>query len=78
MIAVWKWCRRQGKKIVITTDMYLSRNVIQSILVKIGVDYDFLFISGEENVTKRTGKLFPMCLKTKNRLPSNCSYRRRF
>lgn len=63
MIAVWKWCRRQGKKIVITTDMYLSRNVIQSILVKIGVDYDFLFISGEENVTKRTGKLFSNVLK---------------
>lgn len=43
--------------------MYLSRNVIQSILVKIGVDYDFLFISGEENVTKRTGKLFSNVLK---------------
>lgn len=56
-------CKAQGKTIVITTDMYLPREVFEKILDKIGVAYDYLFISGEEGVTKRSGKLFPVVLK---------------
>ena len=70
MIAVWKWCRDNGKKIVITTDMYLSRKVLNAILSKIGVDYDYLYISGEEGVTKRTSELFAVVLKKMNIKPT--------
>lgn len=31
MIEVWKWCRDNGKKIVIITDMYLPRRVLDTI-----------------------------------------------
>ena len=34
MIEVWKWCRDNGKKIVIITDMYLPRRVLDTILAK--------------------------------------------
>ena len=62
MIDVLKKCKAQGKRIVIITDMYLPRSVINSILMKIGVEYDYLFISGEEGVTKRSGMLFQVVL----------------
>lgn len=70
MIDILRWCRQQGKMIVITTDMYLSRNTIQAILSKLDIDYDYLFVSGEEGVTKRTGKLFSAVLRKLNIQPS--------
>ena len=62
MISFLNECRAMGKRIVITTDMYLPRNVFERILEKIDVKYDYLFISGEEGVTKRSGELFPVVL----------------
>lgn len=70
MIEVWKWCRDNGKKIVIITDMYLPRRVLNAILAKIGVDYDCLYISGEEGVTKRTSELFAVVLRKLNIKPT--------
>ena len=70
MIEVWKWCRDNGKKIVIITDMYLPRRVLNTILAKIGVDYDYLYISGEEGVTKRTSELFAVVLRKLNIKPT--------
>lgn len=63
MIEVLHWCKMHRKKIVIITDMYLSRDILNRILTKIGVTYDYLFISGEEGCTKRTGNLFKIALK---------------
>lgn len=63
MIDVLNECRSQGKRIVITTDMYLPRDVIDKILRKLEVEYDYLFISGEEGITKRSGELFPIVLQ---------------
>lgn len=63
MIEVLNWCKAHQKKIIIITDMYLSRSVIDKILKKIGVGYDYLFISGEEGYTKRSGILFDIVLK---------------
>ena len=63
MIDILLWCKAQKKKVIITTDMYLSRSVLNKVLKKIGVDYDFLFISGEEGHTKRSGILFDIILK---------------
>ena len=62
MIDILNKCWEFGKKIIITTDMYLPRIVFERILNKIGVHYDYLFISSEEGETKRTGKLFPIVL----------------
>lgn len=58
MMEVVDYCRKEGKKIVITTDMYLSSKVISGILNKIGVKYDYLFVSGEVGKTKKSGTLF--------------------
>ena len=55
-------CRAKGKKIVITTDMYLSRFYFLTVFQKLGIFFDYLFISGEEGVTKRTGQLFQVVL----------------
>lgn len=66
MLSVLNKCLADGKKIVITTDMYLDRLTIQRILKKVGVSYHYLYISGEVGVTKRSGKLFEHVLKDLN------------
>lgn len=63
MINIVQWCKTHGKRIIITTDMYLPRYIIESMLKKIGVDYDRLFISSEEGATKNEGSLFKIILK---------------
>lgn len=70
MIEVLHWCKMHRKKIVVITDMYLSRDVLNRILTKIGVTYDYLFISSEEGCTKRTGNLFNIVLKKMSISPS--------
>lgn len=61
MIELYRECIAAGKSVVIVTDMYLDRSVLESILKKIGIESVFrLFISAEEGVTKKSGKLFPV------------------
>lgn len=62
MIDLLNECRTKGKKIVITSDMYLPRIYFLTVFKKLGISFDYLFISGEEGVTKRTGKLFQVVL----------------
>lgn len=53
-----------GKKVVITSDMYLEKDLVEQILKNNGyVDYDKLFLSSEERLLKVTGKLFEKMLK---------------
>lgn len=66
MISVLKECRKRGKKIVITSDMYLTSDVFAEIFNKIGITYDYLFISGEVKKTKRQGNLFAYLLNKLN------------
>ncbi len=66
MISVLKECRKRGKKIVITSDMYLTSDVFDEIFNKIGITYDYLFISGEVKKTKRQGNLFAYLLNKLN------------
>lgn len=51
-----------GKRVLITTDMYLDKDTIEKILNKIGVKNYTLFLSSEVGVTKVSGKLFPHIL----------------
>ncbi len=70
MIDLLNDCRLKGKKIVITTDMYLPRDYFLTVFKKFGISFDYLFISGEEGVTKRSGKLFQVVLDKLQILPS--------
>ena len=66
MISVLKTCRERGQKIVITSDMYLTSDVFDDIFNKLGIAYDYLFISGEVKSTKREGSIFPYLLSQLN------------
>lgn len=51
--------KEMGKTVVLTTDMYLPRGVIEELLARCGVSgYDELFLSCERGVGKRSGDLF--------------------
>ena len=58
MEAVYNYCIAQHKIILIVTDIYLSRSLIEQILHKLNIKYNFLFISSEERKTKNSGGLF--------------------
>ena len=56
---IWEQCLRDGRKVIITTDMYLPRSVLVKILEACGYNgYSKLYISSEWNARKRTGCLF--------------------
>lgn len=55
-------CVRLEKKLIITTDMYLSRSCIEKILEKIKIPYDKLYISSEIGLSKSSGNLFDYIL----------------
>lgn len=53
-----------GKRVVITSDMYLPERVIKEILKKCGMEhYDKLYLSSACGVTKASGKLFDVLLE---------------
>jgi len=59
-----------GKKIFITSDMYLPKSVIEEILLKNGyTKYTELFLSSEQNKTKHCGDLYEHFLKKYNITP---------
>ena len=56
---LFEMAKSLGKKIIIVSDMYLPRNVIEKILSNCGYEnYTRLYLSSEEDVTKATGNLF--------------------
>lgn len=56
--------REAGKTVVLTTDMYLPRAVIEGLLSQCGVEgYDELFLSCERGVGKRSGGLFRLAAR---------------
>ena len=57
-------CHKNGKIIIVTTDMYLPITCIQKILHKIEIIPNYVFISGELGQTKRAGTLFGYILDT--------------
>ncbi len=59
----------EGKIVIITTDMYLPRNVIESILKRNDIRYDKLYISSEHRKTKHNGSLFRHILDDLNIRP---------
>lgn len=56
--------KNEGKIIVITSDMYLPRDIISQILGHCHIKYDYLFVSSEIGVRKSSGKLFKYILSS--------------
>lgn len=69
MLSVVNYCINNNKKIVITTDIYLSVDVIKKILDDNHINYDYLFVSSDVGLTKSTGNLFKYALKNLNITP---------
>lgn len=58
IMPIYKYCL-DNKKVILISDMYLPRNVIEILLNKNGIiGYQTLFISNEINKTKADGSLF--------------------
>ncbi len=64
---IYKYAVESNKKIIIISDMYLSKDIISKMLKKCGYDrYEKLYVSNEYGVDKRSGKLFDLVLKKEN------------
>ncbi len=56
---VYNYALNSGKKIILTTDMYFSKDFIAKILDKVGISgYDEIFVSSEIGLSKVSGNLF--------------------
>lgn len=61
---VYDYCLYNKKKIIITSDMYLNKKVIEKILEKNGyIGYDKLFLSSDLFLSKQDGSLYNYILK---------------
>ena len=59
MLKVWNKVKAAGKKVIITTDMYLPGNTLEAMLEKCGfTGYDAVFLSNEYGFGKYNGKLY--------------------
>lgn len=66
MYNIYDYCKKKDKKIICISDMYLSKEVINKILLKNGYDIDQIFVSSEIGKLKRTGNLFKHVLDENN------------
>lgn len=73
MYLLFQWCLNSGKHIIITSDMYLSKEVIEKILTKNGYNgYEKIFLSNEYQDRKaNNGYLFKKACDELNIYPSN-------
>lgn len=64
MLEVFNYAKSIGKKIIITSDIYLDRKFIEEVLDNTGYSgYDELFLSSEYKICKNTGKLYAYIIK---------------
>ena len=65
MKSLFDKCIKEGKRVVITTDMYLNDAELEKILNKSGIKgYERIFVSSELRVNKKKGQLFDYILKS--------------
>ena len=56
---IFSACKANNRQIIICTDMYLSKNMIEGILKKNGYEsFDEIFVSSELNKSKKTGDIY--------------------
>lgn len=58
MRPVYEYCKNQGKRIFIITDIYLPEELIKKILRKLNIQYDALYVSSTLKKTKSNNTLF--------------------
>lgn len=64
IFGLFRYAFSRGKKVIIITDMYLSKDVIEQILKRCDIyGYEKLFISSEYGKSKIDGRLFDECCK---------------
>ena len=64
MKKIYKDCIKRGKRIILISDMYLPRHIIEKMLSKCGIyNYEKLFISSEVKFSKRDCKIFEYVLE---------------
>lgn len=62
---LFELAKSQNKTVILTSDMYLPKDVIENILKNNGFDgYDHLFLSSDVGVTKHSGNLYKHVTKT--------------
>ena len=70
MFEAFNYALAKNKKVVISTDTYLSKNFIEEILSKLSIkNYDEIFVSSELGISKASGNLFDYILKKYNVTP---------
>jgi len=61
---IFEWCLENEKRVILTSDMYLTEDTICDILTKNGyVGYEKLYLSSVLKVKKSTGNIFKLILK---------------
>lgn len=64
---LYQWCIKNNKKVYIVSDMYLSKDIIEKILINSGYsDWSGLFVSSEFRKRKSSGELFKYVLQQIN------------
>ena len=67
MYEIYNYAKSQNKKVIITSDMYLNKPTIETILEKNGyIGYDKLFLSSDIKLCKASGRLFEEIIKQMN------------
>lgn len=67
MYEIYNYAKSQNKKVIITSDMYLNKPTIETILEKNGyTGYDKLFLSSDIKLCKASGRLFEEIIKQMN------------
>jgi len=66
--AAFDMAKKAGKHIILISDMYLGRDVVEMLLAESGYQgWDRLYLSSEEGLLKHAGRLFDHVLKTEAR-----------
>lgn len=67
---IFEYCKENNKSIILTSDMYLGKAIIEKILQKNNIyqgrDYSKLYLSSEVGVTKKSGNLYRYIIKDLN------------
>lgn len=58
MMIIYNYSKNKNKKIIIISDMYLSKKVLEQILKKNGIKYDELLVSSDVKLTKSNGTIY--------------------
>lgn len=62
-VDILNYCKKQNKKVICVSDMYLCKEIIEKILNKFSIKFDKIYISSEIKKTKLTGNLFKYVLE---------------